>query len=272
MALSRVEDMESPLGDAGVLRALSLLAVAVGVLGNIVYALTDGRARVVVTVLSVLAFFAAAVLHAASESGRALIAVLIGCVLFGFFAEFIGDRTGFPFGSYDYAPGNWMQIAGVPIVVPLAWAMLGWPAFVAGKFLGKPLLGAPILAAWDLFLDPQMVGEGHWSWAESWWPRINGVPISNLIGWLVVGALMMFILDRLVGHHIDFEGLPLLVLAWTWFSSIVGHLVFFGRPGVAIVGGVFFTAALAPVALAFLQVMNRSSGSVGQANASGPRR
>ncbi len=255
MAGRRPLDLDSPVGDPGVLRALSLLAIGAGVLGNIIYALTDGRTRVLATVFSVLAFCAAALLHAASESGRALGAVVIGCILFGFFAELIGDRIGFPFGSYDYTDGVWAQLAGVPVVVPLAWAMMGWPAFVAARFFGQPLLGAGILAAWDLFLDPQMVGEGHWTWAKSSWPTVNGIPISNTIGWLAVSAVMMLILDQLVGHPIDFEGLPLLVLVWTWFSSIVGNLLFFNNPGVVIAGGLFFTLALAPVALVFVQVM-----------------
>lgn len=274
MAARRARDLDSPLGDPGVLRALSLLAIGAGVLGNIVYALTDGRTRVLTTVFSVLAFSIAALLHAASESGRALGAVVIGCILFGFFVELIGDRIGFPFGSYDYTDGVWAQLAGVPLVVPLAWAMMGWPAFVAGRFFGQPLLGAAILTAWDLFLDPQMVGEGHWTWAKSSWPTVNGIPISNTIGWLVVSALMMLILDQLVGHAIDFEGLPLLVLAWTWFSSIVGHLFFFKNPGVAIAGGLFLTLALAPVALVFAQVMSsprrgNSSGRSGYADSYG---
>ncbi len=259
MAGRRGADIESPVGDPGVLRALALFAIGAGVLGNIVYALTDGRTRVIVTIFSVLAFFFAAVLHAASESGRALIAVIVGCVFFGLFVEFLGVRLGFPFGTYTYAKHVWMQPLGVPIVVPLAWAMLGWPAFVAGRFVGQPLLGAPILAAWDLFLDPQMVADKHWSWAASAWPRINGIPLSNLLGWLAAGAAMMFILNVLVGHQITFEGLPLMVLAWTWFASIVGNLFFFGKASVAVIGGIGLTLALAPVAYAFLQVMGRSS-------------
>jgi uncharacterized membrane protein len=267
---SRATESDFPLPDPGVLRALALVAVGAGVLGNIVYALTDGRTRVLVTVFSVLALFAAALLHAASESPRALGAVLVACVCFGFFAEFVGDRLGFPFGAYAYTKGVWMQFLGVPLVVPMAWAMLGWPAFVAGRFFGKPLLGAPILAAWDLFLDPQMVEQGHWSWSDSWWPRINGIPLSNTLGWLLVGALMMLLLDLLVDQQIQFEGIPFLVLAWTWFSSIVGHLVFFGSPAVAFIGGVAFTAALAPVALAFKQVMGRSSRGSGGGGGQGP--
>jgi uncharacterized membrane protein len=239
-----------PLGDPVHLRALSFFAAVYGVLAQIVYVFTDGRPRVWATIMVVLAFFACAALHAASESFLALLSLLLAGVALGFVAELAGDRIGFPFGSYDYAPNTWLTIAGVPLVVPLAWAMMAWPAFVAGRLVGQPLLGAGILAAWDLFLDPQMVKDGRWSWADSAWPQINGIPLSNLFGWLVIGAIMMLLLDRGVNHVIDFEGIPLMVLAWTLASSFVGHLLFFGLRGSALVGGLFMTLSLVPVALA----------------------
>jgi uncharacterized membrane protein len=241
-----------PAGDPVNLRALSFFAAAFGVIGQILYVFVDGRARVWVTVFSVLAFFACAALHAASESFLALLTLLVAGVVLGFVAELVGDRLGFPFGSYDYTPGTWLQIAGVPVVVPLAWAMMGWPAFVAGRMIGKPWMGAPILAAWDLFLDPQMVKDGRWTWANSAWPKVNGVPLSNFIGWLVVAGIMMVLLDRGVNHVVDYEGIPLLVLVWTWISSIIGHLLFFGLRGSAVVGGVVMSITMIPVVLVFL--------------------
>lgn len=251
-----------PMGDPVHLRALSFFAAVFGILAQIIYVFTDGRPRVWVTVMVVLSFFACAALHAASESFLAFLTLMVAGVLLGFVAEFMGDRLGVPFGSYDYAPGTWLKVLGVPAIVPFAWAMIAWPAFVAGRMVGKPLLGAPILAAWDLFLDPQMVDDGRWTWAKTAWPKINGVPVSNLIGWLIVGALMMFFLDQGVNHVIDFEGIPLLVLAWTAVSSFVGHLLFFGLRGSAVVGGIAMALALAPVVMAFLGSTGRRPGRV----------
>ena len=37
------------------------------------------------------------------------------------------------------------------------------------------------------------------------------------------------------------DGLIWAVLGWVWFSEIFGHLVFFGRPRVAVVGGLATT-------------------------------
>ena len=50
------------------------------------------------------------------------------------------------------------------------------------------LVGGVALAAWDLFLDPQMVDAGHWTWAhpDPGLPLVPGVPLTNYAGWLVV--------------------------------------------------------------------------------------
>ena len=54
-------------------------------------------------------------------------------------------------------------MAGVPLIVPLAWTMMAYPALLVGRRIGAPVLaGAAALASWDLFLDPQMVAAGHW--------------------------------------------------------------------------------------------------------------
>ncbi len=60
------------------------------------------------------------------------------------------------------------RVLGVPVVIPLAWTMMAWPASLAGGRLarGPPArvaLAGVALASWDLFLDPQMVAAGHWS-------------------------------------------------------------------------------------------------------------
>ena len=39
-------------------------------------------------------------------------------------------------------------------------------------------------------------------------------------------------------------------LVWSWFGVIISNLFFFGRPGVALFGGFFYTLALAPYVFA----------------------
>ena len=73
-----------------------------------------------------------------------------------------------------------MSAFGVPLVIALAWPMLAWPAALAARrlahtFAGRVAVGAWGLAAWDVFLDPQMVAAGHWRWLDPS-PQLPGVP------------------------------------------------------------------------------------------------
>lgn len=215
------------------------VCLASGVLVQIGYPLVHGTARTACTIGSVVAVFAASVLHAWSVGQwRAAVALLAVCTLGGLLVEAVGTHTGWPFGRYDYNQTLGWTVLGVPVVVALAWAMLGWPALLAARRAGSMWVGAAILTTWDLFLDPQMVRDGHWYWAPTRWPKLHGIPISNSVGWFGVAMVMMLVLDRLVPRHLSLTRLPAAMLAWTWFSETLGHLVFFDRPSVGVVGGV----------------------------------
>ncbi len=224
------------------------------------YPLTQGSTRHAVTVASVVVFFCASLAHCISTRGWSCGVVLVAvCVGGGLVAEAIGWRTGWPFGNYRYGSTLGPKVLGVPMVVPLAWAMMGWPALLAGRRasarsglvgewrqpLATAVTGSLVFTSWDLFLDPQMVGAGHWRWLATPGPRLHGIPLVNSVGWFFVGVLMVGLLDRLVpGGPVSpgADGLIWLLLGWVWFSEIFGHLVFFCRPRVALVGGLATTA------------------------------
>ena len=119
----------------------------------------------------------------------------------GLAVEWAGTRTGFPFGAYRYT-GLLRPAAGtVPLVVPLAWAAMGLPGYAVGITLarsraGRIAVGAVALTAWDLFLDPQMLRNGFWRWADP--GPYQGVPLSNFAGWLLLSAVLMAMFDGLL--------------------------------------------------------------------------
>ena len=89
----------------------------------------------------------------------------------GLLAEAVGVATGVPFGTYSYAGTLGPRVLGVPLVIPLAWVMMAWPALLVAARLtasraARVAVAAAALASWDLFLDPQMVDAGHWRWAS----------------------------------------------------------------------------------------------------------
>jgi uncharacterized membrane protein len=238
-------------------QALPWLLTGGAVLLQIVYPLVAGAARTEITVASVLVFCAASVSDAARVHGvrgaASLVAVAGGG---GLLVEAVGVRTGLPFGTYAYTGDLGPSLLGVPVVVPLAWTMMAWPALVVGRTLARrlpvALVGGVALAAWDLFLDPQMVDAAHWTWAhpDPALPLVPGVPLTNYAGWLLVAVVIVGALDRTLPAHRRPPGPAAALYLWTYGSSVLAHLVFFDRPGSALVGGVVMGAVALPFALA----------------------
>lgn len=230
---------------------------ALGAIGvQMAFPFTDGG-TLLLTTASVLLLSAAALLHACAVGGRvAALVLLVVAGGGGLVAEAVGVRTGVPFGDYAYSGTLGVEVLGVPALVPLAWVMMAWPALVVTRTLVRSraavaVLGAWALTAWDVFLDPQMVDLGHWTWADPHpaLPGVSGIPVSNFAGWLLVSLLIVGTLDRLVPATSARAGLPVAVYLWTYFSSVLAHAAFFGRPPVALVGALVMGVVAVPVAL-----------------------
>jgi len=196
-----------------------------------------------------------------------------------YFAELLGSATGFPFGKYHYTGLLQPQIAGVPLLIPLAWFMMLPPAWAIAEIIlsksfnhdpaeqrgasvheeaqrkpfKKPswnfvsfvvrfaLLSSLAFTAWDLFLDPQMVNFGFWVWEIP--GAYFGIPPGNYLGWIIVSALI-----TLIANPKDLPVGPLaLVYVLTWILQTIGQGIFWSQPGAAIVGfigsGVFVSLA-----------------------------
>jgi uncharacterized membrane protein len=237
-------------------RRLPWALLGILVLVQIAYPLTGGRARAGLTVATVVLGYALSVGHAFSRgSGISLVAT---ATVGGFAVEAIGVATGFPFGHYDYSGQLGPKLLGVPLIIPLAWTWMAWPAWLAALRLsrnptGRVLLAAAGLAAWDLFLDPQMVAEGYWTWRlpHPALPGVPGVPIGNYLGWLGFAILLMAALALAGGEKIRTPrpgDAPILALwLWTYASSVLAHAVFLGLPASAAWGGVLMGAVVIPL-------------------------
>jgi len=229
-----------------------------------------GNGRLWLTACQVVAFFIASASHAVYRRGWAFAAgYVVLAVGLGFVAEVVGVHTGWPFGRYSYTGKLAPEIAGVPPVIVLGWAMMTYPALLLARWLTRQPPGSPsgggrrhraamaaaaggaLLAGWDLFLDPRMVAEGVWEWAPGNGPTLNGIPLTNTAGWLLVGTILVALVDRLPdrasqsssapaasGAWPAGDGVPLMLLCWTYGSWVLACLAFFGEPLVALAGGV----------------------------------
>ena len=250
--------------------------------------LSSHRALTASTVLAVLLFAAASLVSAAASHGvRAALALLLVAGGVGLAAESVGVATGVPFGAYAYAGSLGPQVAGVPVIVPLAWTMMAWPTLLAGRAVVAavarrrpaapwararwlPVLPAAwALAAWDLYLDPQMVAAGHWAWQDPSpaLPGVPGIPLTNFAGWLLVALVIQALLHAAVGGPAGARrrdrpsrstpaarghgtrGPPAALLAWTWLGSGLANLAFFSRPWVGLWGLAAMGAVVGPYLL-----------------------
>lgn len=245
--------------------AAAIALAASGVLLQIVFVLVDGETRRLTTIASVIAFALAAVAHATATRGVRWGVLMAGAVsLLALLVEAVGTATGFPFGAYSYTGTLGVEVADVPVLVPLAWLWMAYPSYLAGRALAGTrwgwAVGAWTLATWDLFLDPMMVEAGHWVWQNPTpaLPGIPGIPLTNYAGWIGTAILMMLaigLIDKTVpasGKRPERPGrlppdaVPAAVLAWTYTSSVMANAVFFGRPVVAAWGGLLMGLTMLP--------------------------
>jgi len=120
--------------------------------------------------------------------------ILAGIISLGM--ELLGTKTGFPFSGYEYTPLLGYRVAGlVPALIPISWFMVAFPSYVLARRMTSStymhwILGALILTAWDLTLDPAMSDlTKYWVWENA--GPYYGMPLVNLAGWFGTGILIM---------------------------------------------------------------------------------
>ena len=149
--------------------------------------------KIVVT----LVWTAFAVLHAVTLLGRArALAFLVICIVLSWSFEAVGVMTGSVFGAYHYGDQLGPTLGAVPLIIPLAWFMMIYAAWIVARLLlhgtGDPstlaasaarcLVAALAMTAWDTVMDPGMARAGAWTWEHG--GAYFGVPLQNFAGWM----------------------------------------------------------------------------------------
>jgi putative membrane protein len=144
-----------------------------------------------ITPLITFLAFGFAVLHGWQRLGWRQMSLLLA-LTFGvsLLFESIGVATGMIYGDYHYTDKLGHKFLDlVPLLIPLAWFMMTYPAYIITIRLAPEIrntwawrlwvaaIGAVVMTAWDLAMDPTMVASGHWVWDEQ--GDYFGVPIQN---------------------------------------------------------------------------------------------
>lgn len=197
--------------------------------------------RTLLASVVVLGFFATAVLSTwCVYRFRAVVAAAV-VIVATYVVEMLGSTTGVPFGAYDYTDQLHPQLAGVPLVVSFAWAAITLTVF--GMFAGRTqslwlqlAVMAAAITAWDVFLDPQMVAEGYWTW-EPASLNFRGIPLVNYLGWCATALMNSAIVVAVCRPVQRFSHQnSLATYAVITVLSTIGFFFFFNDAIVALVG------------------------------------
>ncbi len=157
-------------------------------------------------------------------------------------AELTGTGTGYPFGPYSYTTQLGYRILGlVPFNIPTSWFyMIYCSLAICGRLLpaaddGRSklkwaIVGAFVLTAWDVSMDPAMVRTTHWLWhlkpAGEQGALMHfftgdlfyGMPLTNWLGWLLTGTIVARVMLAIVppsafARHVSPTRFPLVLYA-----------------------------------------------------------
>lgn len=134
--------------------------------------------------------------------------------------EVLGVQTGFPFGTYRYTGVLQPELAGVPVVIPLAWLglLLVGIAWTGARYHAMaPLEHALRVGFWlvsvDVLLEPMASHiAGYWRWQSS------SVPVQNYLAWGIIATLLALVYRRWFGTTLPAEPKAL----WLLGALLVG--------------------------------------------------
>jgi putative membrane protein len=150
-------------------------------------------------------------------------------------AEFTSTRVGIPFGLYHYTGttrGQELYLANVPFFDSLSFVFLAYAALcvarlaLRGRRVTRPRLAAAagvLMMLLDVVIDPLAVRGDRWFLGRIfYYPEGGvyfGVPLSNFLGWIAVGAVG-------VGAYLLIAGAPAEGRPWRGLALYYAVLVF----------------------------------------------
>lgn len=177
---------------------------------------------------------------------------LIFTLSVGFLIELISINTGWPFGNVKYQNLGF-TVSGVPILVLIFWLGSLHPLIVMARKIAPNwvlLSGAAAITSYALFFDQLLVANKYksWNFSGAHIPFQTHIPLDNIFGLLFVGVVIFGIANLVLPkerrkisasmNSID------IFLTWTWVYNFLANLLFFGKPGTALVGGITYGALL----------------------------
>ncbi len=198
----------------------------------------------------VFAFLLVYLVAAAAQIGwrRTLVYTPLG-YLIAWTSEYSSIHWGIPYGDYYYIPATIQEelwVAGVPFMDSLSYVFLSFCSYATAIFLLSPLaieggklcvrdtpairrswqtlvLGSFLFVFLDIIIDPVALQGHRWFLGQIYGYRVSGlyfgIPMSNFIGWLVVGFVMIAALQWLETIDLLHPGRPSGLARLPWMAA-----------------------------------------------------
>jgi putative membrane protein len=157
---------------------------------------------------------------------RALLFAVLGYSL-AWLSEYSSIHTGIPYGLYHYietTKGKELWVMGVPFMDSMSFVFLAYASYSMALMVISPILysrgtiylletkkvrgswsasvlGALFFVYLDIIIDPVALQGGRWFLGQVYHYPYGGVyfgvPISNFIGWFIVGCLLIRMLQEI---------------------------------------------------------------------------
>lgn len=120
--------------------------------------------------------------------------------LYAYLIEYVGLKTGWPYGSFEYLIELGPMIAGVPIGLPIFFVPLVLNAYLLVNLfeiknrLKRFIYSLGLVLVVDAVLDPAAVSLGIWQYSQGLY---YGVPISNYLGWILSASIVLIIIEMI---------------------------------------------------------------------------
>lgn len=145
-----------------------------------------------------LQFFAIALIFLGNYGMNNFLRYIPALFIFSILIEFVGIKTGFPFGNYGYSEILQPQIFNVPVQIGFSWIMTAYSSLViiksvnpGGSYSGI-VSAALLLTAYDFLLEPFAAHvNGFWRWEN------NSIPVMNYLAWFAVSVIIITIMNSL---------------------------------------------------------------------------
>lgn len=183
---------------------------------------------IIMLILYVAFFFGFSFTHGFyTFGGKAISVFFVITALTTYVMEWLGTHFGIPFGHYYYTNQLGPLLMDVPIVIPIQWFNMLYVCYIMANItLGRygvkvggsesgnfedtrrsvrfwqilliSVVVGLFMVSWDFINDPYMVGVGSWVWTdpmEFFALTFYGIPLSNFLGWILTGAIAVFLFE-----------------------------------------------------------------------------